>query len=183
MNRFELWWDDNPAFQANYPRGWYIEENDIIVGFMGIIPTKMVVNNVVETVFSATSWFVLPSYKSMSINLFIKWNTQTENHICFNTTATANVQKILTAFKFRKWPENDLKLYFIPINFKNLAIYKIGNSRFNIITKSNFCLILLTFFSKIIEYIIRKKNYLKLQIATICRNKFLDLILVLMICG
>lgn len=162
MNRFKLWWDNNPAFEKDFPRGWYIEENKIVVGFLGNIPSKMMINNVVEIVFSATSWFVLPSHRSVSINLFLKWFIQSKNHICFNTTVTANVQKILTAFKFRKWPVNDLKQYFIPINVNNLVIYKIRNSRFNIITKSNFCLILLNFLSKLIEYILRKKKIFKI---------------------
>ena len=40
---FELWWTLNPAYTTEIPRGWILEKDRSIVGFIGNIPVRFLV--------------------------------------------------------------------------------------------------------------------------------------------
>src|SRR6185436_4976828 len=44
LGRFRLWWDDNPAWDANATRGWTLMADGRIVGFVGVIPALFQTN-------------------------------------------------------------------------------------------------------------------------------------------
>ena len=41
MDRFDLWWDKNPAFNGNNERGWIIQDGEIFGGFIACIPSLL----------------------------------------------------------------------------------------------------------------------------------------------
>ena len=53
---FELWWTTNPAYRDQFPRGWILENETSIVGFIGNIPVHFMVHGVVQTAALSNSW-------------------------------------------------------------------------------------------------------------------------------
>jgi len=43
LHRFKMWWTANPAYTPQFPRGWVLENDSTLVGFIGNIPVKFLV--------------------------------------------------------------------------------------------------------------------------------------------
>ena len=101
---FRLWWDDNPAFRAEMKRGWILADHDKIVGFVGNVPSLLQVGGETATVFSATTWRVLPEYRSQTMGLIFQWTALGKSAVLFATTPSADVTRILQGLHFRLLP-------------------------------------------------------------------------------
>lgn len=117
LNRFEFWWDNNPAFTPEGARGWLDKEGDKIVGFLGNIPTYFQLAGETIIAFNATTWRVLPEYRNRSMNLFLKLSVAAKESILFDTTPTKEVARILEMFKYQPLPREDYRRSFIIIDF------------------------------------------------------------------
>ncbi|MCK6622844.1 MAG: hypothetical protein HUU32_15930 [Calditrichaceae bacterium] len=117
LNRFEFWWDNNPAFSGEGTRGWLDKEGDKIVGFLGNFPTYFQLAGEPIIAFNATTWRVLPEYRNRSMNLFLKLSMAAKDSILFDTTPTQEVAKILEVFKYRPLPREDYRRSFIVTDF------------------------------------------------------------------
>ena len=98
-NRLSFWWDDNPAFSEDMERGWVLKDNDRIVGFFGIVPTRFQLSYNPITVFNSTTWRVMSEYRGKSLGLLAKHLNAAEKTILFATTPNAEVSSILDKFK------------------------------------------------------------------------------------
>ena len=49
LRRFEIWWKTNPAYSDLFPKGWVLENNSSIVGFMGNLPVKFLLCGEIKT--------------------------------------------------------------------------------------------------------------------------------------
>jgi len=125
--RLELWWEKNPFYSEDLPRGWLIVLNGVIEGFFGVIVTEYRLDNKKYKALNATTWRVLKTYRNLSISLFTKFYTLRSQYILFNTSPTDTVAKILEAFRFQK--KSAINQYIFPvkqypqINFFKLFIH------------------------------------------------------------
>ena len=69
IDRFHLWWEDNPVFYAEKRSGWILTDGENIVGFFAVIPVHYHFKGEEIPGHSATSWFVDPEYRKHSLKL------------------------------------------------------------------------------------------------------------------
>jgi len=121
--RFALWWDSNPAFTSQIPRGWVLENENSLVGFIGNVPVKFLLCGEEKTAVTAVTWYVDPSVRGFtSIRLFNEVLKQRNVSLFLFNTEIKNLMTILYKNKFREY---DLPLfqteYLALVNKKNLG--------------------------------------------------------------
>jgi len=99
-DRLRSWWEGNPAFSEEVPRGWLLRDEGRIVGFLGNIPSRFQVGAQERIVWNATTWRVLPDYRAQSMALVFRQMAECRNALLFDTTPTENVVQILRAMRF-----------------------------------------------------------------------------------
>ena len=103
--RFENWWTLNPAFTAGFSRGWVLEENGNVVGFIGNVPVQFVVGGEPGIAAAAASWYVDPSVRGMaSLSLFNQYLDQDDAALFLFKTENANLVPVLRKFGFQQYP-------------------------------------------------------------------------------
>lgn len=127
LEKMNLFWDSNPHFNPDvHPRGWVITgECGAVRGFLGNIPVKYCNQGKEESNFWATSWYVDPCARKMSISLYRKFLEQ--DGVLFNTTPTPLVEKIIAKrFHFTPLEQRWLKFDFLmPLTLRGtIAIFK-----------------------------------------------------------
>jgi hypothetical protein len=123
-----IWmWKENPFFISGKEIGWKItDDQNKIMGFLGSIPVKYVINNTKFDGYWATSWYVNSNARSCSLALFE--NFSNSEGILFNNTPIKRVEPILSKlFKYskadNKWFNSSIFYLFNPLNS--------GYSKFN----------------------------------------------------
>lgn len=125
--RLELWWEKNPFYSEDLPRGWLIVLNGVVVGFFGVIVTEYKLGTKQFKALNASTWRVAKTYRNLSMSLFSKFYTLRNQYILFNTSPTDTVANILEAFRFQK--KVHIHRYVFPIkqfpqiNFLRLIIH------------------------------------------------------------
>ncbi|MCX5795878.1 MAG: hypothetical protein NTY77_10320 [Elusimicrobia bacterium] len=102
-NRFQLWWQGNPAFRG-VPAGWTLRSGGAIKGFLGNLPSLFQLGGRQLTVFSITSWMVLPEFREQSLSLLMEHMRAAEKSLLFDTTPTPEVAEILQSMGFTPLP-------------------------------------------------------------------------------
>lgn len=151
-SRFLYWWDKNPNFSSECDcRGWLIKNNGLIVGTINIIPTTISFRDIEYKVYNLSSWYVSPSFRSKSIELFFKARNIGKQTIIFNTTPTKEMFDFMKKFKFQEYEMQEIvNTAMFPINFTKLLNYKFSNPFFRFFHKINFIINpLLRFFFKL----------------------------------
>jgi hypothetical protein len=125
---FEWWWSINPAYTKNNPRGWVLEKDEKILGFIGNIPVKYLVNGV-ETIASASnSWYVDPSVRGIfSFIVFNEFLKQKSSSIfLFKGEDNKHIMHILSKYKFEEHilPKNQKDYVYIINKKKMLYVFK-----------------------------------------------------------
>lgn len=185
-NRFRMWWENNPVFNTALHRGWILESNKSkIVGFMGNIPVKFLINGKKGLAAAASSWYVGPGVKGVnSVLPLLKFIKQKEFNLFLSTSPGDNVQKmnLQTGFSRVKLPFNAKEYWYI-INYKKITdIFIKRKIKFKkiipLIIKLSSSFMPILSFSQISE----KKQQAKLEenelicsICTYCENSFTKL--------
>ena len=104
LDRFKYWWDDNPAYDESWKRGFLLLDDENIVGFVGSFPTLFKHGNSVKKAFNGTTWRVLPAYRKYSIDLWTYNREVSKHHLSFNTTPTDDVIKMIKRLKYFRHP-------------------------------------------------------------------------------
>jgi len=104
LARFRYWWDENPAYDEHWKRGFVLLDSSEIVGFVGSFPTFIKAGDVVLKAFNGTTWRVLEQYRKWSIELWAYNREVSANYISFNTTPTNDVIKMILRLKYKKLP-------------------------------------------------------------------------------
>lgn len=123
--RFKLWWDGNPAFTLDMPRGWKITNDQEIVGFLGVIPTFCQLLNQKKTVYNSTTWRVLPAFRKKSLSLLNKQIQFAKASLLINTTPNKTVVKVLQFLKFQLMPTQMSTEWVLLINHKKYLVKQI----------------------------------------------------------
>ncbi len=113
LSRFRLWWDANPAFTPESPRGWLLKDNGRIKGFLGDIPSRMKVNGEPRTVHSVTTWMVDEELRDRSLELLMEQMSLAAGTLLFDTTPTDLVDEILRNLEFKPLPWGEDKESFV----------------------------------------------------------------------
>jgi hypothetical protein len=95
LSRMHAWWDLNPAFEDSFARGWFLQDDGKIVGFLGSIPRKFQLGGNETTIFAGTTWRVLPEFRGMSVALKRRQMDEHRDALHFSTTPTAEVARML----------------------------------------------------------------------------------------
>jgi hypothetical protein len=98
--RLNFWWESNPAMDQDQPRGWCLEDNGTIKGFVGNIPTRMLIEGNPTVVMNATGWKVDESERSQSMLIWLALMGAAKKRLLFCTTPNEVALKILLGLKF-----------------------------------------------------------------------------------
>lgn len=124
LRRFPLWWAKNPAYEPQIPKGWILEHETKIVGFIGNIPVKFLIRGEIKTAAAAVSWYVDPSVRGLtSIRLFHEYLKQKHASLFLFNTDRSELVPILFKNKFREYilPRSQTEYGYI-VNRKNVDI-------------------------------------------------------------
>jgi hypothetical protein len=125
--QFNFWWTSNPAYNNKIPRGWVLEKDSIIVGFIGNIPLKVLVHGKESIAAACNSWYVDSSVRGIfSLMLFNEYLKQ--KNVCFFLFKQENesLTKILHKYKFKD--------YILPKSQKEYA-YILDKKKVRIVIK------------------------------------------------
>lgn len=106
-DRLLHWWDYNPAYSRDIPRGWVIRDGDRIVGFLGNIPSLFRLEGRDIIAYNSTTWRVLPAYRAHSLQLIMRLIVASRDSILFETTPNNTVVGILEGLGFELIPGDD----------------------------------------------------------------------------
>ena len=105
--RLGHWWERNPSFSEDFPRGWVLRaEAGAIAGFLGNIPRLFRSHGHDRRVFCATTWRVLPPYRNSSLRLYAAHVAAGKRTLLFNTTANASAARVLEYLKYQSLPKS-----------------------------------------------------------------------------
>ena len=104
VHRFEFWWNLNPAYTDQFPRGWVIEKDTSIVGFIGNIPVKFLIRGEVRIAAASNNWYVDPSIRGLySLRLFNEFMKQKSASLLLFKKDIGSLMKILHKYKFEEY--------------------------------------------------------------------------------
>lgn len=114
--RFDIWWTSNPAFTLQFSRGWVLEDETSIVGFIGSVPVKFLIRGEEKTAVAAVAWYVDPSVRGISsIGMLSAFAKQDNASLYLFNTDKEDLMKLLFKMKFKKYvlPRYQTKYFFI----------------------------------------------------------------------
>lgn len=127
LHRFEMWWVSNPASTPDIPRGWILENETMLVGFMGNIPVKFLIHGKVKIAAAASDWCVDSSVRGIfSISLLTEYLKQKNVSLFLFDTEYEQLMEQLMAIlikcKFNKYffPQSETEYFYI-INRKKVG--------------------------------------------------------------
>ncbi|MEO5332077.1 MAG: hypothetical protein H7839_08645 [Magnetococcus sp. YQC-5] len=100
LQRFHFWWEDNPAFVPEFPRGCLLESGTQVVGMFALIPTRISWNGKVQLAANMSCWRVLPTLRKYSLQMFVAIMEYASAYPIFDTTPTLEVRTILQRVPF-----------------------------------------------------------------------------------
>lgn len=104
LDRFRHWWDNNPAYDSSWKRGFLMESDGTIVGWVGSFPSLFKAGDAVVKAFNGTTWRVLPEYRQWSIDLWGYNRGVSKHYLSFNTTPTEDVAKLILRLRYFRFP-------------------------------------------------------------------------------
>ncbi|MBF0135044.1 MAG: hypothetical protein H7833_10740 [Magnetococcus sp. DMHC-1] len=111
--RFRFWWDENPAFQTGWVRGWMLQDETSIVGVLVDIPSHIQLLGQMVTVSNLSLLRILPEHQQESIRLLSALLTDTKSRPVFCTTTTPELASVLRGFRFRNLTEYFIEHLFV----------------------------------------------------------------------
>lgn len=128
LTRFKYWWDNNPAYDESWQRGFLLLDDEEIVGFVGSFPTLFKAGDEIIKAFNGTTWRVLEPYRKHSIELWTCNREVSKFSLSFNTTPTSDVVKMITRLKYKKYSFGKERFSYLignPISYSELLPRKL----------------------------------------------------------
>jgi hypothetical protein len=117
MQRFEIWWKQNPARNCEIPYGWIIEEkNAEILGFIGNIPVSFQISGKKDTAIAGTSWCTKPSARGFtSLKLIQTFTKQNAGRLLLNNTPNEAAQKVFPKYDYHcvQLPHDGMEYWYV----------------------------------------------------------------------
>jgi hypothetical protein len=83
--RFRLWWDANPSFSNDWPRGTGLIYGGDLVGFVGSIPSTLQLGSEIVKVANLSTWRVHPEHRPYALKMARAMLTRQQDVIVFAT--------------------------------------------------------------------------------------------------
>ncbi|MBF0420108.1 MAG: hypothetical protein HQL78_08080 [Magnetococcales bacterium] len=98
--RFFFWWEENPSFSPDFPRGCVLLAGATIVGMFALIPSRIVYQTGERVAANMSCWRVLPEGRKYSMKMFMALMDFAAPYPLLNTTPTKEVEAILKRVPF-----------------------------------------------------------------------------------
>jgi hypothetical protein len=105
-DRLRHWWADNPACDDAWVRGWVVDDGGKLAGFFGSVPRRVAFEGKVVLSANATTWWVAPEHRKLSLQLLARFTGQ-KAHGHFNNTGSGTTNELMEAFGYRPYPGED----------------------------------------------------------------------------
>lgn len=99
LDRFRIWWDENPAFEERLERGWILKDEDTVVGFLCHLPLLFQVRGKPQVTFAGSTFRVHPAYRRYSLRLVYRQFRSTKGTFLFFTTTNLIATRVLQMLK------------------------------------------------------------------------------------
>lgn len=127
LKRFNNWWEKNPYQKEDDFKGWIITSGSEVLGFIGCFNSLLSQEGQDLIVRNISTWTVSEKAKSYSLKLLNQVILNTKNTLIFCTTGTKDVTKVLHAYKFFSYEENEiLQTNLIPICLSRTLLFKLN---------------------------------------------------------
>jgi hypothetical protein len=123
--RFLHWWDYNPAYGSDWKRGFIMEHQGSIVGWVGSFPSFFKANDQIIKAFNGTTWRVIPDYRQWSIDLWSYNRDVSTQYLSFNTTPIEEIIPLIKKFQYRLHPWGDSKVSIVTTDPAKLLRYRL----------------------------------------------------------
>ena len=121
---FDYWWASNPAWTVQFPRGWVLEHESKIVGFLGNIPIRILVRGESKLAAAANSWYVDPSVRGLaSLRLFDTFVKQKGISLLLSRAVNLSYSNLQAKYKFEKYRLPVSQTEYIAIIDKKPVMY------------------------------------------------------------
>jgi hypothetical protein len=120
LGLFEFWWTKNPAYTDQIPRGWVLESDGKIIGFLGNIPLRFIVQGKVKIAAASNSWYVDPKFRGIqSLRLFNKFTQQKDVSLLLFKAEDDHYNQGMAKYRFSEYilpPYQQEYVYFVNRN-------------------------------------------------------------------
>ena len=82
------------------------EDDRRITGFIGSVPSQVQLRHREQRAFGGTTWRVLPDHRRNSLRLYLEQIEVQGSWLLFNTTANADVERVLDYLRFKSVPSH-----------------------------------------------------------------------------
>ena len=108
-NWHRLWRDNDaiPLAKNPLPKGWVMEVQGRVVGYLGSIPLRYHYGSTPLLAATASGFAVEPAYRAFSIGLVASFYRQKGVDLFLNTTAIESVGRLAQAFQAEALPQDD----------------------------------------------------------------------------
>jgi hypothetical protein len=130
--KFYHWWDDNPAYDGNWKRGFLLLDGARIVGWVGSFPTYFYAMGQVITAFNGTTWRVLPEYRQWSIDLWTYNREVSKHYLSFNTTPIDEIIPLIRKLKYFQYPWGEEKVSYLITDSRQFVRFYLGKPWFRL---------------------------------------------------
>jgi hypothetical protein len=113
---FDMWWASNPAYRDGFPRGWVLETDTSIAGFIGNIPVKFSHQGNVRIAALSNSWYVDPQVRGIfSLRLFNEFIRQKHASFLLFKKDDESLGGLLDNYAFQEYvlPKNQEEYVYI----------------------------------------------------------------------
>lgn len=132
-SRWMFLWAENPVFQSikDWPIGWVLEENALVVGYLGNIPLRYWYQGKPVLVAAARGFAVDPEYRSHTLKLIAAFFSQKTPDLLLNTSANQTAAEVFKMAHAESVPYSDYDmapflvtspLGFLSATFKHLGL-------------------------------------------------------------
>lgn len=126
LSMFEYWWALNPACTDKFPRGWVLENDSTIVGFLGNIPVKYSFRGEDKIAAAANTWYVDPSVRGLSsLMLFDKFAKQKSASLLLSRAVDFSRTILFSKFMFEKYVLPVSQKEYVYIINKKKVVYNV----------------------------------------------------------
>ncbi len=130
--RFEMWWAANPAWTPQFPRGWVLENDGALVGFIGNIPVKFLIFGQERIAAASSSWFVDPSIRGMaSLRLFNEFLKQKSASLFLFKAEDEQLMQFLSRYHFEEYILPKSRKEYVYILNKNHVFFNFSKFIFS----------------------------------------------------
>jgi hypothetical protein len=129
FSMFEFWWASNPACTDQFPRGWVLENESTIVGFLGNIPIKILFFGESKIAAAANTWYVDPSARGLSsLRLYDKFVKQKSVALLLSRAVDLSyATSLMSKYKFEKYILPVSQKEYVYIINKKKVVYNFFN--------------------------------------------------------